>query len=161
MENPERWDVSFSGYTGTNAFNGEAFDLGITAEYELEYEIRTLSADPRNMGFTGMHFCQASGTTVMLGFWKIEARADELAACLSTKYRKHIPVFDTTIRAKEKYVWDSKNIIVPFDAVAIATQLHAADPAMTHYPTVLVPAARSSLLLSLHANGKETTALEV
>lgn len=161
LENPGRWDVSFSGYTGTNAFENGGFDIGTTTEFEFKNEVGSLPADPRHMRFTGIHFCEGTGTTVMLGYWAIEATATQLGQALSTKYKKSVPVFDTTTRASEKYVWDTRNMIVGFDAEKIAALLKATAPTLEEDPNMLVPAARASLVLSLHDCGRPTLPLEL
>lgn len=161
LEHPNKWDVSFSGYSGINVFSDNDFDIGNTVEYELEYEIRRLNADPRGMKFTGLHFSRTSGTAVMLGYWSIEATARELASYLNEKYQRLSLVFDSTIKAKEKYVWDTKNMIVQFDGPAIAESLYHADPSISDNPDILMPAARASLILALTAHNKSIVGLEV
>lgn len=157
LEYPEAWDVSFSGYCGLNSLskdNLNEIETWRTAKYELERELGVLRADPRNIVFTGLHRSYTSGTTVLLGYWKIESTRDELAANLSEKYPKAGNVFDTTIDTEEVYVRRAKNLISEFDGYEILKDLKGAEARLSNKVASLLPAAHTSLLLALSATNR-------
>jgi hypothetical protein len=159
LEYPEAWDVSFSGYCGVNAVNKDKateLDIWYTVKYELEKEIGLLRADLRDIVFTGLHYSKTSGTTVVLGYWKIKSTRAELASTLNEKYPTGPTVFTTTEKAEEIYLWHSDNMIVEFDGPSIARALKRAERPQP----IVVPAARASFILALTAERKPTVGLE-
>lgn len=164
LEYPESWDVSFSGYCGPNAVfsrdNENQIEIWRTAKYELERELGVLRADPRDIVFTGLHRSDTSGTTVLLGYWKIQSTRDELAANLNEKYPKGATVFDTTIDTEEVYVKNAKNLISKFDELDIFNRLKKAEMLLSNREASLLPAAHASLLLALSTEGKPTSRIK-
>ncbi|MBC7998001.1 MAG: hypothetical protein IAF58_08670 [Leptolyngbya sp.] len=159
LEWSQAWDVSVSGYSGNRVFENGKFDIGNTVEYELDEEIRKLRGDPREIFFTGLHLSERSGTTVMLGYWKVQATSDELRSYIHKKTNDTPLVFDTNILPKEKFVWDYKNMIVEFDGPTIAKALPRAEKTLSKKPYSFVDASMASLVLALAANGKSTEGL--
>jgi hypothetical protein len=165
LEFSNAWDISFSGYCGQNALlktegKEDELDIGVTVRFELEKEIGLISADPRSIVFTGLHWSNVTGTTGIVGYWQIQASRSELASCLNKKFPGGATVFETTEKANEVYVWDNKNILVEFDGPIIAQALQQAEKSLSNNHPAIVPIARSSLLLALSALGKSTAGLE-
>lgn len=146
------WDVSYSGYCGeVDRIDGE-IDIGLTAEHEIRKEIGTLSADHREILFTGLHRNTATGSIDVLGVWKTEAKTDDLVGLLTEKYPGTTKVFGTSKRAEEPFVWDAKNLIVNFQADEIAHALKEAKSSVYD----LIPEGLVSLVLALEVNGRST-----
>ena len=165
LEFSNAWDVSFSGYCGQNALlttesKQEELDIGVTVRFELEREIGIISADPRSIVFTGLHWSNLTGTAGVIGYWQIQASREELASCLNKKFPAGATVFETTEKANEVYVWDNKNILVKLDGPIIAQALQKAEKSLSNNHPTIAPIARSSLLLALSALGKSTDSLE-
>jgi hypothetical protein len=153
------WDVSYSGYCGESDRlpNGE-LDIALTVEHELYREIGVLTADHREITFTGLHCNSATGAIDILGIWQTEAKTSELVDLLAEKYPGLRKVFETTKRTEEPFVWDSKNLIVDFNSVAISQALREIG-AREGKLSVLIPEARVALILGLEATGQSTVEL--
>lgn len=144
------WDVSYSGYCGETERIDQELDIGLTVEHELKREIGTLTADHREILFTGLHRNIATGSIDILGVWKTEAKTDELVELLTEKYPGITKVFGTTKKAEEPFVWDAKNLIVIFQADEITRGLKEARSSVYG----LIPEGLVSLVLALEANGQ-------
>lgn len=150
------WDVSFSGYCGEidRLQNGE-LDLGLTVEHELAREIGILSADPREIIFTGIHRNTHTGAIDILGIWSTEATISELVDLLAKNRRGITKLFSTTRKAEEPFVWDTQNLIVEFQATEISSAFKDANINISN----LMPEALVCLLLGLEALGQSASEL--
>jgi len=155
----DEWDVSYSGYCGNvDRLRSGELDLGLTAENELRREIGVLSADSREIAFTGLYLHPTTGGVDILGIWQVEAKTSELVEFLDEKYPGIEKVFETTKRAEEQFVWDSKNLIVDFNGSAISQALKKIG-SEEGKPSILIPEARMSLILGLEATGQSASEL--
>jgi len=115
-----RWDVSVSGFCGElDLIESDRLDPALTVEHETRRELATLRGDPRQIYFTGLHRNTNTGAIDLLVYWKIEATSQELAEVIGVGEGTRKGVFRTRRKAIEPYVWDTKNLIVRFDAKTI------------------------------------------
>jgi hypothetical protein len=125
-----RWDVSVSGHpTDQDLFNG-GLDLARTISREASDEIGFLNADERRIQFLGLHRNRESGDVDMCAIWPIEDTARDLRSRVSARVRARasqggITAFPTTERARERYVWNTENIVVEFSGPMIRRALAA------------------------------------
>jgi hypothetical protein len=123
-----RWDVSVSGHpTDQDLFNG-GLDLAHTISREASDEIGFLNADERRIQFLGLHRNQQSGDVDICAIWPIEDTARELRSRVSARVparasQRAMTAFPTTERARERYVWNTENIVVEFSGPMIRRAL--------------------------------------
>jgi hypothetical protein len=111
-----RWDVSVSGFAGSvDVVDGWHVDVTRTVEHETYREIGHLRADPRTIRLLGVTHNWATGAYDVLACWVLEAETQDLLALLVRRRERGDRVFDTELRAIERYVWDTKNLIVNLD----------------------------------------------
>ena len=110
----DRWDVSVSGFCGRDDVlgNGTQLDFSRTIEHETTREIGHVRGDPRRIQPVGLTRNLQTGAIDILAYWQIESTSMELARLLTMRPGSMNRVFDTEIKAIERYVWDSKNLIV-------------------------------------------------
>ncbi len=112
-----RWDVSVSGFCGTVDLDGESIlNPCLTAEHETLREIGHVRADPRNLRMLGVVRNTNTGAFDILLAWETDSDSRAIMKLLTAKNARENTVFDTGVRAIERYVWDSKNLLVNLDA---------------------------------------------
>lgn len=153
------WDVSYSGYCGEKDMpRPRELDVALTAQHELHREIGSLAVDRRDIVFTGIHRNADSGAVDVLGFWPTEARSDELVDLLTDKYPDIRGAFETKRRAEEDFVWDTTNLVVDFDGLAISRAIKKLSEEQGK-PASLIPEAFVCLLRALEVTGNSTAEL--
>jgi hypothetical protein len=148
----DEWDVAYSGYCGTPDVNHNdgMLNPALTVERELHEEIGTLAYDTRRIIFSGVHRNLSNGVIDLLAYWNIDATAGDVRRALTKDEQVSGTVFDTTERAPEAYVCDSRNALLRFNADAIRTFLDEGEPERT-----MMPEALSALDLALTWEGYE------
>lgn len=157
----EEWDVSFSGYCGDGDMDkaGDGtLDLSLTARHELDEEIGLVPAEPGEIAFTGIHLNAATGATDVLGVWPIQSRTEELVGLLADRFPGLVTAFHTTKKAEESFVWDTSNMIVDFNDLAISTAIRHISKEEGH-SSAMMPEALVCLMRALEVKGKSTTEL--
>jgi hypothetical protein len=118
----DRWDVSVSGFAGSaDQLAGAHVDVTRTVESETYREIGHLRADPRAIRLLGVTHNRVTGAYDVLACWKLDADVNDLLSLLIRRRAREGHVFDTEIKAIERYVWDSRNLIVRLDRCDVAT----------------------------------------
>ncbi len=124
----DKWDVSASGFCGSgHIVDGGLLDPSLTVEYEIAMEIGQLMGDPRRIRMLGVFTNSTTGAVDVLAVWQLDSTTEDLMAALAIKKVSENSVFDTEIRALERYVWDSRNLIVPFRASVLRTAFRSCD----------------------------------
>lgn len=159
------WDVSFSGFCGSDAVSlasGEPYRLELqkTVERELLHEIGASWADARNLWFTGLYRDLETNNMVIMGYLEVPHKKEALISILTDENVVVAEPFPTTREATEVYVRDYLNLIVEFDGSSISAALRRAQPPESASSPFIAPVARATLLLALSAKGKSTKALE-
>jgi hypothetical protein len=152
-----RWDVSVSGFSGQIDFiaGTDLLDPGLTVQHETLREIGVLRCDPRQIHFTGLHRNTHTGAIDLLAYWQIETRSKELAGHIGIGEEK--TVFTTTRRAVESYVWDTRNLIVTFEANPIVEAFAACGIGVADFE----PQSLLCVELALRAFNGQTLGIEI
>lgn len=153
-----RWDVSVSGHpTDEDLYNG-GLDLARTVNRETSHEIGLLSADERRIQFLGLHRNREYGDIDLCAIWPISNSAKELGSRVATTTsRQRLNSFNTTARARERYVWNTKNIIVEFDGIQIRQALEANGLSLDD----MLPESVVCLELALRATGSRPIGIDL
>ncbi|TDD25212.1 hypothetical protein E1287_37510 [Actinomadura sp. KC06] len=123
-----RWDVSVSGFCGTVDVDGDStLNPCLTAEHETLREIGHVRADPRELRLTGVTRNKNTGAFDILMAWQTDTDSSDLMGLLTAKSAQENQVFATDIKAIERYVWDSKNLLVSLNRDDIEFAWHRCD----------------------------------
>jgi len=114
-----KWDVSVSGHPSPDDVIENQLDLARTVQRETQNEIGSISGDPRKIIFIGLHRNQTSGDVDILALWHIENTAKQLIELITHNRVKKEYTFETSIKARESYVWDTDNLLVEFNGPAL------------------------------------------
>jgi hypothetical protein len=152
----EQWDQSVSGHPTPDDVDDKTnlLDFAATVQRETLEEIGPINGDPRKIVFVGLvalHPNRVLGDMNISAVWPIENSAAELQELITGKRSApQVTIFKTQKRARESYVWDTENILIPFESSSILQGCQTLNITFSDF----VPEALLGLELALSSQNK-------